>query len=104
MLDRAGFEPRRVVGFVLAISDRGPARKFESMALDRARCSTMAAPSNVPTEGVEPTRPCGHRILSPARLPIPPRRLSCRDECLTDFDRNARDSWSGRAFDEKHSW
>ena len=24
--------------------------------------------------GVEPTRPCGHRILSPARLPIPPHR------------------------------
>jgi hypothetical protein len=29
----------------------------------------------LPTEGVEPTRPCGHWILSPARLPIPPRRL-----------------------------
>jgi hypothetical protein len=26
----------------------------------------------VPEEGVEPTRPCGHRILSPARLPVPP--------------------------------
>src|SRR5580704_12830105 len=50
----------------------------------------------LPTEGVEPTRPCGHRILSPARLPIPPRRLSCRDESLTDFGRNARDCWSGR--------
>lgn len=22
--------------------------------------------------GLEPTRPCGHRILNPARLPIPP--------------------------------
>ncbi len=29
----------------------------------------------VPEEGVEPTRPCGHRILSPARLPVPPFRL-----------------------------
>gem|GEM_PF-3160143 len=29
----------------------------------------------VPTEGVEPTRYHYHRILSPARLPIPPRRL-----------------------------
>ncbi len=28
----------------------------------------------VPAEGLEPTRPCGHWILSPARLPIPPRR------------------------------
>src|SRR5439155_7234085 len=28
----------------------------------------------VPKVGIEPTRPCGHRILSPARLPIPPLR------------------------------
>ncbi len=28
----------------------------------------------VPEEGLEPTRPCGHRILSPARLPVPPLR------------------------------
>lgn len=34
----------------------------------------------VPAEGVEPTRPCGHWILSPARLPIPPRRL-CPVKC-----------------------
>ncbi len=27
-------------------------------------------------EGVEPTRPCGHQILSLARLPIPPHRHS----------------------------
>src|SRR3990172_6232139 len=25
-------------------------------------------------EGVEPSRPCGHGILSPARLPVPPLR------------------------------
>ena len=30
--------------------------------------------ARVPAEGLEPTRPCGHWILSPARLPIPPRR------------------------------
>src|ERR1043166_4159690 len=30
----------------------------------------------VPMEGVEPTRPRGHWILSPARLPIPPHRRS----------------------------
>ncbi len=29
----------------------------------------------VPEEGVEPSRPCGHGILSPARLPVPPLRL-----------------------------
>jgi cytoskeletal protein CcmA (bactofilin family) len=28
----------------------------------------------VPEEGIEPTRPCGHRILSPARLPVSPLR------------------------------
>ena len=28
----------------------------------------------VPAAGVEPARPHGHWILSPARLPIPPRR------------------------------
>jgi hypothetical protein len=28
----------------------------------------------VPGEGVEPSRPCGQRILSPLRLPIPPPR------------------------------
>src|SRR5439155_6629223 len=28
----------------------------------------------VPKVGLEPTRPEGHRILSPARLPVPPLR------------------------------
>src|SRR5690606_17744935 len=28
----------------------------------------------VPREGIEPSRYCYHRILSPARLPIPPPR------------------------------
>ena len=28
----------------------------------------------LPTEGLEPTHPCGYQILSLARLPIPPRR------------------------------
>ena len=26
----------------------------------------------VPGEGIEPSLPCGNRILNPARLPIPP--------------------------------
>ena len=29
----------------------------------------------VPKAGIEPARYCYHRILSPARLPIPPLRL-----------------------------
>ena len=28
----------------------------------------------VPKEGIEPTRPEGHWILNPARLPVPPLR------------------------------
>lgn len=35
------------------------------------------AEPKVPKVGVEPTRPFGHRILSPARLPIPPLRQNC---------------------------
>ena len=31
---------------------------------------------SLPAEGFEPTRSCDHWILSPARLPIPPRRRS----------------------------
>ena len=27
---------------------------------------------SIPAAGVEPARPCGHWILSPVRLPIPP--------------------------------
>jgi hypothetical protein len=34
--------------------------------------------SRVLVEGIEPTRPCGHRILSPARLPVPPHQLGTR--------------------------
>jgi hypothetical protein len=30
--------------------------------------------SFVPGTGIEPVRPCGHRILSPACLPVPPPR------------------------------
>ena len=29
----------------------------------------------MPATGIEPVRYCYHRILSPARLPVPPRRL-----------------------------
>jgi len=45
----------------------------------RARDRTLAAQrvvfKSLPAEGLEPTRSCDHWILSPARLPIPPRRL-----------------------------
>jgi hypothetical protein len=32
------------------------------------------ASRKVPEVGLEPTQPCGHRILNPTRLPIPPLR------------------------------
>ena len=32
----------------------------------------------VPGGGVEPPRPCGRRILSPLRLPVPPSRLNVK--------------------------
>src|SRR4029077_269427 len=38
---------------------------------------------SLPAEGLEPTRPRGHWILSPARLPIPPRRLFTLKGCFT---------------------
>ena len=36
------------------------------------------AQAGLPEVGIEPTRPCGHGILNPARLPIPPLRRSGR--------------------------
>src|SRR5437870_8985218 len=50
--------------------------------VSRSRCAAhgCAADSEVPSslglpaEGIEPTRSCDHWILSPARLPVPPRR------------------------------
>jgi hypothetical protein len=54
----------------------------------------------VPEEGVEPTRPCGHRILSPARLPVPPLRvghskITCRRPALKDASHYGTDSFPG---------
>jgi hypothetical protein len=38
---------------------------------------------SLPAEGLEPTRSCDHWILSPARLPIPPRRHFTLKRCFT---------------------
>ena len=43
----------------------------------------------LPTEGIEPTHCCQYWILSPARLPIPPRRLFARRQLLIPLRRNA---------------
>ena len=43
--------------------------------MSRTKALRRAFSSQVPAEGVEPTHPYGYKILSLARLPIPPRRL-----------------------------
>ena len=49
----------------------------------------LASSDVVPVAGVEPARPCGHGILSPGRLPIPPHRHRClRGRVLEDAFRN----------------
>ena len=52
-------------------------------------------PMKMPAEGLEPTRPCGHWILSPARLPIPPRRLGKeQDDTIFEWKLNSATNWS----------
>ena len=60
------------------VSLGSPLRRLENSCL-----------SDLPTEGIEPTRPCGHWILSPARLPIPPRRLEMKRELVIRLEGNA---------------
>src|SRR5262245_33823371 len=36
--------------------------------------------------GIEPTRPCGHRFLRPARLPVPPRPRLFNDRKIGRID------------------
>ena len=49
----------------------------------------------MPEVGVEPTRPEGHGILSPARLPVPPLRPSRIVARASESDRGEREPWSG---------
>ena len=42
--------------------------------LRQKTCSAQHVFRLVPKEGLEPTHPCGYRILSPTRLPISPLR------------------------------
>ena len=61
--------PLRGTGFSL------PTRRRQK----KERQPTVAALFLVPVVGVEPTRYRYHRILSPARLPIPSHRLLCHE-------------------------
>ena len=49
-------------------------RNMKMTALESQSTSQVVARQEVPEVGLEPTRPCGHWILNPARLPIPPLR------------------------------
>ena len=48
--------------------------KISKSSLNQKTRSENLVIITIPAAGVEPARPCGHWILSPARLPIPPRR------------------------------
>ena len=48
----------------------------------------------MPAEGLEPTRSCDHWILSPARLPIPPRRHQ-RNLILLSAERSSNSNRAG---------
>ena len=48
---------------------------FLAVACDARRSALAEVEFALPTEGIEPTLTCVNWILSPARLPIPPRRL-----------------------------
>ena len=52
---------------------REQANKDALPGIERAAFN-IQRPRIVPAEGLEPTRSCDHWILSPARLPVPPRR------------------------------
>ena len=53
---------------------RAVARVREDVVFKCCRSVPLKLEARVPAEGLEPTRSCDHWILSPARLPIPPRR------------------------------
>jgi hypothetical protein len=62
----------------------------------------------VPAKGIEPSHPCGYWILSPARLPVPPRRRRKREVTKPDVklkrlrrDREAVNFVAARKFREE---
>src|SRR5205823_2390498 len=80
---RCGLTPYSVLAFCIATklsrrrAARGAKREYRGRGEERQR--NRSSQSDKPIDrnlvrkgGVEPPRPCGHRILSPARLPIPP--------------------------------
>ena len=58
-----------------------PAHRPRHWDLRRAGPAGPRAKRVVRAKGIEPPRPCGHWILNPARLPVPPRPLQCVNKC-----------------------
>jgi hypothetical protein len=48
--------------------------------------------ANLPAEGIEPTHSCEYWILSPARLPVPPRRRVAQRVKFTRYSFRCRKS------------
>jgi hypothetical protein len=81
---------------------------YDGSCSERASCrlsirdfGSLARLRGMPKVGIEPTRPEGHRILSPARLPVPPLRR-CLDRSLTSSRRFAPAPKAGLAGREAH--
>src|SRR5215813_9470940 len=49
--------------------------------------------------GIEPTRPCGHRFLRPARLPVPPRPRIFNDRKIGRIDITSGRDYMNRSRD-----
>src|SRR5881392_3446885 len=66
-------------------------RLEELLQLFYAKCANLCSFElrNLPAEGLEPTRSCDHWILSPARLPVPPRRRRFLHSITTNEDHEA---------------
>src|SRR5271165_4914215 len=65
------------------------ARERNPTAVHTQECVPDVQRRTLPTEGIEPTHCCQYWILSPARLPIPPRRLFARRQLLIRLHPNA---------------
>jgi hypothetical protein len=52
----------------------GTQMSLHACNIERPTSNAQRSIKKLPAEGLEPTRSCDHWILSPARLPIPPRR------------------------------
>src|SRR4029077_15852775 len=73
---KIAFQRRLDDGRISGGSVRFRARRSEigSFRLSCSFPSQNGIVEALPAEGIEPTRSCDHWILSPARLPVPPRR------------------------------